>query len=82
MSEVLEDGGSGGSSATKSWEGPAKVLDLARHRNGTDTYGIGSRCHILPYFNLDSNADTDTDLSEYEYKITSEFIFLFGYLLK
>ena len=36
---------------------------------GSDTDEIGSECHILPYFNPDTNANSD--LIGYEYKMDS-----------
>ena len=36
---------------------------------GSDTDEIGSECHFLPHFNLDTNANAD--LIGYEYKTDS-----------
>lgn len=40
---------------------------VCRNGNGSDLYEIGSRYHLLPYFNL--NLNTDTNIFEYKYKI-------------
>jgi outer membrane usher protein FimD/PapC len=36
---------------------------------GSDTHGNGFECHYLPYFN--SNTDTNTNIVGYEYKTDS-----------
>ena len=42
---------------------------LAKDGFGSDTDEIGFGCHLLPYFNPDTNANTD--LIGYEYKTDS-----------
>ena len=53
----------------KSSEDTASTPDGLNDGFGSDTDEIGSGCHILPYFNPDTNANAD--LIGYEYKMDS-----------
>jgi hypothetical protein len=46
-----------------------RIARLYRDGFGSDTHGNGFECHYLPYFN--SNTDTNTNIVGYEYKTDS-----------